>query len=295
MAHRVLLALVLFWSQGCGRQVPPPSDMLENADEVLRLATERVQAVASLSADTRVSMYGPQGARKGRLILLAERPAKLHASVLSPTDDLLAVTVSDGARFSSFERGGEICLEGGSCPENVTRLLGVPLGGADLVSVLLGAPPRIGAITPTTGWDARVGAYRIDGLLAGQETQRSITLWIGHGDWTLRRITFDGSAPLPTGSRVEVTWEDLTEVSGHLVPHRVRMKVDKVGLDVQLRYRDVGLNEDLSEEAFRVPCPPGTRIQEVPCPEKLNQEDGTPTGIQTEGEPEPDSGQGDGG
>ena len=57
---------------------------------------------------------------------VAERPAKLHASVLSPTDDLLAVTVSDGTRFSSFERGGELCLEGGSCPENVTRLLGVP-------------------------------------------------------------------------------------------------------------------------------------------------------------------------
>ena len=93
-----------------------------------------------------------------------------------------------------------------------------------------------------------------------------MTLWVSHGDWRLKRLSFDGSAPLPTGSRVVVTWDDPQQVSGRNFPHRVRMSVDKAGLDVQLRYRDVELNAELGEDAFRVPCPAGTQIMEAPCP-----------------------------
>ena len=278
MAHRVLLALVVLWIHGCGLRVPPPADMLESSQEVLRLAVERAQGVSYLATEARVSMYGPQGARKGRMVLLAERPARLHASILSPTDDLMGVTASDGDRFTSFERGAPVCYQGGSCAENVSRLLPVPLDGADLVNVLLGAPPAITAVRPETSWDRRVGAYRVDGLLQGGEAAgptREIAVWVGHGDWVLKRMSFEGAAPLPPGSRVDVTWEDPQRVSGHLLPHRVRVTVNKTGLDVQLRYRDVGLNEPLGDDPFRVTCPPGTRVEEIACPDGEPELDST--------------------
>ncbi|MEC9072917.1 MAG: hypothetical protein VX938_11075 [Myxococcota bacterium] len=239
--------------------------------------------VTSLATEARVSMYGPQGARKGRMVLLAARPASLHASILSPTDDLMGVTTSDGDRFTSFERGAPVCYQGGSCPQNISRLLPVPLEGPDLVNVLLGAPPGISAVSPEARWDRRVGAYRIDGLLKGEDASgspRNVNIWVSHGDWVLKRMTFDGPPPLPAGSRVEVTWEDPQRVSGHLLPHRVRMKVKEADLDVQIRYRDVGLNDPLGEDAFRVACPPGTRIEEVPCPD----ENSGPTSEEPEGD-----------
>jgi outer membrane lipoprotein-sorting protein len=270
--------------QACAHRVPPPPDMVESAEEILRLARGQGQAVTSLSTEARISVYGPEGARKGRMVLLAQRPASLHASVLSPTDDLLAVTVSDGTRFTSFERGAPICHQGESCPENVTRLLPVPLDGADLVSILLGAPPKIGAQSPTTTWDARAGAYRIDGVLAPRDDGTpggAMTLWVSHGDWLLKRLSFDGVAPLPPSSRVVVTWDDPQQVSGRSFPHRIRMSVEKAGLDVQLRYRDVELNAELGEDAFRTPCPPGTEIYEAPCPYD---------GLEREPQPERDSG-----
>ena len=75
-------------------------------------------------------------------------------------------------------------------------------------------------------------------------------------------------------------WEAPQRVSGHLLPHRVSMKVAKADLDVQIRYRDVGLNDPLGDDAFRVACPPGTRVEEIHCP----GEEVTPAALEQEGD-----------
>ena len=145
-----VLALAFLISQpmmGCAQhaQLRPPGEVLTDAEAVLAKVTERTARLRSLSVEARVSYYGKEGARKAKAVILARRPAGLHFSVYSPTDDMLAVLASDGERFTSFERGASTCYVGRSCAENIGRFSFFPLEGAKLVDTLV-AEGRVGVI-----------------------------------------------------------------------------------------------------------------------------------------------------
>jgi len=176
---------------------------------------------------------------------------------LTPTDDMVAVLATDGQRFTSFERGADVCYRGPACPENVGRLLPLALPPADVTRLLLGGAPAPAHASATVGWDARVGAYRLVREIAGGTQD----IWVAHGTGDVLRTTVSRG-----GARVvEVDFEDVRIVSGQRLPHVLRVRMTEGDVDLRIVYREVDVNVDLSDDAFQLPCPEGMTEATLPC------------------------------
>ncbi len=261
LAFACCALLCALWLSGCrARRVPPPDDALTDPSAVLELVRQRAEgegAITSLAADARVSYYSRDGARKGKMIILARRPASLHFSALSPTDDLVAFLASDGARFTSFERGGDVCEVGDACAANVGALLPIPMEGAELVGLLISSVPIMKHERATVSWDARAGAYRLE-LVDGARSER---LWVEPGTGRVR------VAELWEGGKrqVRISYSEFQRHGELSLAHEIHVEAARNKVDLKVRYRDVELNGTLDDDAFTVPCPEGTRQVEVPC------------------------------
>ncbi|MFT5432742.1 MAG: outer membrane lipoprotein-sorting protein, partial [Myxococcota bacterium] len=120
----------------------PPGPTPDSAGLIEKM-NQRVKKVSSFEYLTRMSYYGDSGARKGRVELLGEAPDRFRMEALTPSDDTVAILISDGSKFVSHERGQTRCMTGPACATNVSRLLPVSLEGPDLYAVLVGGAPVI--------------------------------------------------------------------------------------------------------------------------------------------------------
>jgi len=239
------------------------------ADAVLALAeTWNGTSPGAAVIEGRASQYSDRGGLKGKVLLLLKRPGQLSLSGLSPTDDVVSVLVSDGDRFTAYERGAASCFVGRACPANVGRFASIPLESDELVGVLLGRPPIIphrADPPPAMAWDREVGAYRVevvgDGLDLGLARGRTQVLWVAHGDGRIvKTALYEGGK-----AKVEVTYSDFARVGQTLMPHRLDIRMARESTDLRLDYRDLDLAPDLDANAFVFTCPSGTNLEELPC------------------------------
>jgi outer membrane lipoprotein-sorting protein len=239
-----------------------PSNALTDVDVLLAKVAEVAGRRRSLSVEARVSYYGKEGARKAKAVILARRPAALHFSVYSPSDDMLAVLASDGEHFTSFERGRSQCYTGLSCVENIAHFAFFPLEGRQLVDALLGGAPQIWSRKATMRWDARSGGYLVELIGSRKVTQR---IWVTHGTWGVTRMEVLRSGTL----EFSIAFEDIAMVDGEPLPHTIEMKMPGEELDLRVRFREVGLNTDIADDAFKIPCPEGVNTQTLLCYDQL--------------------------
>lgn len=251
------LALVACALPSCSRYARPRSLETDPAVAEARILARR-GVLPRLSIDARASYYADDGARKGTVVMVLERPAKVRFEALTPTDDMLAILTSDGERFVQYERGSNLCNTGDACPENVARLVPIPMRGEDLVDVLLGGTPLIAATKRSLRWDSSDGFLVLE--LAGDagvvqevsvdpcsyELYRSEVL---RGGDTVFVISMDG-------------WHD---VGGARLPTEIRFEMPERDIDLKLVYRAVDPNVDTDESTFRFTCPEGTVEQLHPC------------------------------
>ncbi len=259
-----LLCLVSVALTACALpgHVSAPAAALTDAEAVLAKIAENTVRRERLSVEARVSYYGKEGARKAKAVILARRPADLHFSVYSPTDDMLGVLASDGENFTSFRRGQPHCYAGRSCSENIAQFSFFPMEGRQLVDALVGGVPLIWYRKSSVEWDPSAGAYRVELSGSRKVTQR---IWVVHGTWDVRRMEVLREGAL----EVSIAFDDLRVVAGERLPHTIDMKMPSRDLDLRVRYREVDLNTDIADDAFVIPCPQGTRTQTLLCYEQL--------------------------
>lgn len=252
----------------------PPEDGWVTPDEVLAAVRARDALARSLATEARVSSYSDQGARKGKMVIVARRPASVHFSAMSPTDDLVAVLVSDGARFTAFERGGDVCHVGKSCPENVGRLLPLRMHDDEVVGLLLGGAPIIAYEDASVAWDGRSDTYRLTVRASSPEGDLVQDLWVAPKTAQVARTR------LTQGGREVLSLEfaDVRTVAGVPFPHRVHFRRKDGNVDMRITYRDIELNGAVSDDAFAIPCPEGTRIEELQCYDERPREEGATDG-----------------
>ncbi|MFO0746155.1 MAG: DUF4292 domain-containing protein [Myxococcota bacterium] len=236
------------------------------ADDVLAKARAYLASgPAHAVLEARASQYSDQGGIKGKVEIILSRPGRVRFSGLSPTDDLVSVLVTDGERFTAFERGKKTCYVGRACPANVGRFTGFPLEADDLVGVLLGRPPIVPVAEASFTWDRQVGAYRVDVVgsaasLGGAkgEIQR---LWVGHADGRILRMQVkDGDK-----TRADVQYSEWRTVDGHVLPGRIDVHMARDHVDLRIDYRDFDLAAPVDANAFVFECPAGTTLEEQPC------------------------------
>ena len=259
--------MVLFLCAGlvasgcCAERFARPAELLSEPEQLAQRMHTRAQRVRSLEYLTRMSYYGEQGARKGRVEILAQRPKQVRFEAMSPTDDTLAFLASDGERFASHERGQARCLVGEACAANISRLLPVRLEGEELFEVLIGAGVPLHYDEATLQWNDCEGVYELT-VAQGEDASRLVqTVWVRPDTFAAIRVRRTrGGEPL-----FQLDFDNFQTVDGISIPMTLSLVAEQGDTDVRIEVREAYLNQVDSAVPFQPTCPTGTNPEELPC------------------------------
>lgn len=267
--HASLSILGCYLSGCCAHRFDRPSGPLPTLVSVESAIAARRNAITSFELDTRLQFFGDGQRLKGKVGLLGLRPsgapdAQLRFEALTPSDDTLALLITDGARFSSHERGAPDCLTGEACPRNVARLLPIDLYPGALYDALTGTPLAVadGAIL---SWDDCEGTLRIDGLRPdgahGDAPPERVTLFLSPVDYAAIRTEIRRGDDLI----LALEYSDHAEATSGVPSLPRTIRVDGDGAELEIDIREAFIGEPIDAELFIPKCPAGTTARELPC------------------------------
>lgn len=265
-----LLVSVLFLA-GCPHMVRPEFPHTD-ARTLLRAHESMRSRVTSLRAEARVDQRGHEGRIRGTVLMFVEKPNRVRFDAMTQFGPA-AILTSDGETFSMTDLRDNRFMVGPTCPENIARLLGIPLSGEDVGRLLLGGAPEMpGANATLTLTDD--GLYRV--------TLRAVNGSRQEMDYAIRAV--DEHAP-PSEQRLRLMRAEVVDLSGATVwralyddyrviplgemgvamPYEVHFFDPRRETDVLIRFESMDLNVQVPEGAFTQEPPPAVSIEEVSC------------------------------
>jgi hypothetical protein len=275
-------AFGLALATACSSRVCPtlrwtdPVRALQTYDS-MRSSARRLRAEASIDrreGDRRV---------RGTILMLLERPDRVRIDAMTQFGPA-AILTSDGPTFALTDLREERFLFGPTCPENVERLIGIPLGAPEVAQLLLGEGPRLAAAEDALAAAAGTivcegGTYRMTRRAGGRV--QVLELEVDSGDaqkppeeqrLRLRRTEVRG----PDGSlEWRVQWDDyrvVEDAAAHAapgvsiaMPFRIRFEHPARGTDTLIRFASIELNPDVPSDAFVQRPRPGLAVEAATC------------------------------
>lgn len=257
----ILLALGALTTSGCcPRPWPKGKVALPSAAEVLRVAATGRVPLRSISGGAKVDTFTPQGRARVREVVVAERSGRLRFETLSPFEQPLSTLVSDGNKFALYDLAKKRYYHGPATPQNISRLLPIRMRGQDIAQLLMGEPPLIAPAPSGFAVDRCNSAYELTYLLPASKAAGQPA--------ALQTVSFDAERLVPVRTRLtldgklawEITFEDHREVSGALIPHKIRYVAPADQVDLLVLYTDVTLNETFESDLFVIPPPRGVEV-----------------------------------
>jgi hypothetical protein len=258
-----LLALLL--AAGCRPRVPPADLSLDPAALLAQVQAAQGR-VRSVRGEARVHVEAEGQSGTVSQFLAAEVPDRLHLEALDFFGNPAAVLVSADGRFSLYDARQRVLYRGAATPENLARLVPLPLRAEDLVRILCGAAPLIDG-RPLRAAPARGFVELV--LEAGARTQ---TLRIGAG------AAVERSALRTSGARARGDYDlalgDPRAAGAARFPGEVTLRAEAPRVRLELRWRDVEVNAALDPALFHLEPPGGARVVDLdaggpPPPEDL--------------------------
>jgi hypothetical protein len=223
---------------------PKPAALLAH------IATLRERAT-SLNAETKTDFRLGKDRVNLKTYLLAAWGGKLRFQAMQPNDSLAVDLASDGEKYCFLDSMNNCGECGTSSPENIARLVHIPLAGDDIVGVLMGGTPVLDTDDVTLAWDTAEGqevvtltrgnekqVIRLDGrdhhwdVLSSEYTDGKYKWRIQHKDFREVKTATGSVARMPgrslfedSNDTVRIIWND----------HRVGEELDagKFQLDLQ--------------------------------------------------------------
>ena len=224
-------ALALVSAAGCVRA--PPPDLSRNPAPLLAQVRAAQEGVSSCRGSARLGLSSPDLSGSLDAWVAAEKSGRLRFEVFDFFGNPAAVLVAGGGRFALLDTRAGTLYRGDDTPENLARLLPVPLGARELASVVCGGAPILDgqAVTAEPG-DGVVllevaGAAGRQVLAVGEEASIvSASFLPGARGGTAWRAAFSifrhpGGRRFPTevelrggGAELSLRWKDDLEVNG---------------------------------------------------------------------------------
>jgi hypothetical protein len=275
-AARLLWALVL---SGCGASAMRPKQLSQNPVLTLTSYQRDRERLRSIRAEARVDQRGSDGRVRGTVLMLVQRPDQVRFDVMTQFGPA-AILTSDGRRFAWSDLREGRFLVGETCPENIARLLNVPLTVEQTTLLLLGGTPVIGHDRARIAWN-EAGFYRVE--LEGHDRGRQqIDLAVDERDkdappdrqrLRLRRSEIFG---VDGKSRWRATYDDFRQLAldGDSVsmPFEVRIEQPQVDRDTLIAFKQISVNIDLQADAFMQTAGAGQSAEEASCDPQDAQE-----------------------
>lgn len=256
LAPAWLLPAWLLLSACPPRLHPPPPGAQPGAEQLLRRLRQARRALHSLRATAVVVARRGGRAVKMRAVVAAARPARLRLETESIFGQALSIMVTDKLRFAFWDMEHGRFLRGKANPDNLGRVLPVPLDGAELARTFLGEPPLIAYASARVSWDGERGSY----LIELENSRRRQLLWL-HPRWLL-------PLRLELYRQGKLLWRIELEArapTSHL-PAMVKSLTCEVfspPLRLYIKLRELEANCRLPEDAFRLEPPPGVETESV--------------------------------
>jgi len=245
-----------------------PAQLHTDPTRVLADQAAKVARVSTLRGEAKVDQRGPEGRVRGKVMMFLERPSRVRFDAVTQFGPALVLT-SDGDALALSDFKDNRYFQGPACARNVARMIGVALSAEDVVSVLFGDAPKLGAGQPTIQC-SKAGGYRIDERANGERQELDFAV---HED-DFEKAPSEQRLRLVRAERFDannnaiwrVTYDDYRAVQGGLMlPFRVHVEDLKRGADAILRFEDIDVNVKIPEGAFSQTPRPGLSVEDVTC------------------------------
>jgi hypothetical protein len=175
---------------GCPPRAPPPDLSLDPAALLVqvRAAQDRIRSVRG---EVRVRVESAEASGTVPALVAAQKPDRLLVQTLDFFGNTVAVLAAADGALTLYDARAHVVYRGAATPENLARLLPLPISPADLVAILCGSAPLL-AGTPASAEPGR--GYVTLELAAGPRTQ---ALRVGAGAAVLRSTVRIDGAPGP--------------------------------------------------------------------------------------------------
>jgi hypothetical protein len=269
-ARRAIAVLLVLLGAGCAR-VPPP-DLSRNPEELLEQVRASQGRVTACRGSARLVVSSPELSGSLDAWAAAEKGGRVRVELFDFFGNPAAVLVASEGHLALYDARAGVLYRGEDTPENLARLVPVPIGSRDLSSVICGSAPILAgrAVQVEPG----VGVLLLE--LAG-EAGRQI-LAVGEGGAVTRASFLPGAS---AGTPWKAAFSSFRAVAGLRFPGDVELRGG--GGEVSLRWKDdLELNLPPEGSLFQLETPRGARVVELapggkPPPIDLPIRPATPT------------------
>lgn len=247
-ACRRAAALAVLALAGCVRA--PPPDLSRDPVPLLAQVRSAQDAVTSCRGSARLALSAPDLAGSLDAWVAAETSGRLRVEVFDFFGNPAAVLVAGGGRFALLDSRAGTFHRGDDTPENLARLLPVPLGARELARVICGSAPILDGHPVAAEPGDGVVLLEIAGA-AGRQV-----LGVGEGASIV-------SASFLPGARGGTAWKAAFSIFRHPGGRRFPTEVDLRGggAEIGLRWKDdLEVNGAPDDALFALEPPRGARV-----------------------------------
>lgn len=236
---------------GCRPARPRPAlpPTLPAADRLLATVATRRQAHTSLRGLAHISYERAEEREGSRHAVVVVPPDRFRLEVLSPLG-AVAVVTCDGRELAVWVRRERRTYRGPATAASVEAYTGLPIGVADVASVLLGLPPeRHMTGSPTVVRDEEVGLIRLRAPIEGGRQE----IWFAPDS----QLPVASETPLGAGRVLRVELTDYRTIDGVAFPLGIDMRLIPDGGRIRVRYEPPTIGAAIAEDLFAFPVRPG--------------------------------------
>jgi outer membrane lipoprotein-sorting protein len=230
------------------------------ADELLGELDACARRLETASGIVTITARTPEGALPATEHDLAfARPDSAYVESLGPMGEIAVVTRVSGGRMAVHYIADGVWAEGAATPENVKKLVGVPLDVGLLIRALLAEP-----LADTKGLTVRYLRPDAEGdptriALRREDETRALLITVNpDGPVPLEQVLY-GSSDEPM---MRVEYSDYAEADGLSRPFRILLE-DFAGSSVEISFSSQEVNPALPEGLFDLTPPAGVRVVEL--------------------------------
>lgn len=254
MARHLVGWLLVAVLGGCAVPAKPPVEPLPavSAQELLHSLELRAGRFEALQGLGRIRVTVAGRSQSARQVLLVARPDRLRTEVLGPLGQTVLTVAAGEGILTAFLPGEKRFLSGAATPENLQRLIRVPLAPAELVRLMLHDVPLADASAARA--EVREDRYVLMLPTAGGSLQ---TLFLDSRK-RLRTAQFERNGVLLW----RAGYDDFRPEDD--LPLSMRLEWPSAETDVELQLSDVKINTTLPAERFRLTPPVGVMVEILP-------------------------------
>jgi hypothetical protein len=256
----VCAALAVSWLAGpscsCTHQSIPRAYPAPTVEQLVNHVRQGGEAARSYKAESKMDYWVGDQRIKATVLVMGERGSKAFFKALNPATDTSAADLvcnGQGFVFVDYEHN---CQLTGQCDRRaIGQLLRVSMEPDDFLLLAVGSAPIIPDPTGVVRWDEKRGAEVVELMSRDRAWRQTLVLdgRGGAGKW-------DVLESVVTDAQGAVDWKlqnkDFRAVKAAdgktiRVPAATRFEQPKQKADLQVRWEDRTLNEDLDDRAFQ--------------------------------------------